>query len=229
MVNQQNFDAREMEMLHKMFRREFSLAPGLVRGVADGDRGRTEEMVWHLNFILTALHNHHHFEDEFVWQVLLDRGSADIRPHVNRVQEQHEEVESATSDVMDALAVWKADATAKSGERLAGALERMVVLLLEHMAYEERYVVPVMEKHISRTEWDRMIQTAAADLVPEDMPLEFGMMMYEGDPEIVADAIANMPEEVRPVIRTVAGQAFAAHSERIHQTASPTLSTDIAG
>jgi hypothetical protein len=32
------FDAHEMEALHKMFRRELCVAPGLVRHVVEGDR-----------------------------------------------------------------------------------------------------------------------------------------------------------------------------------------------
>ncbi|GII57481.1 hypothetical protein Pth03_58700 [Planotetraspora thailandica] len=225
---QQNFDAREMEMLHKMFRREFSLAPGLVRRVEHGDQERTEVVAWHLTFILTALHNHHHFEDDEVWPFLLERGSDAISPHVRHVQEQHEGIESATSEMTDAVAAWKRDATAESGEVLARAVDRLVPLLLQHMAYEEQYVVPVMEKHISRAEWNLMIQAGAANLVPEDMPLEFGMMMYEGDPEIVADAISKMPEELSSVISAMAREAYAVHAERIHGTTNPPRSTDVA-
>jgi hypothetical protein len=53
------------------------------------------------------------------------------------------------------------------------------------------------------------------------------MAMYEGDPEIVDAAIANTPPEARQVIRKLAVNAFATHSERVHRTASPPRSTEL--
>jgi len=40
MSDANHFDGREMAMVHRMFRREFLLAPGAVRQVAGGDNGR---------------------------------------------------------------------------------------------------------------------------------------------------------------------------------------------
>lgn len=55
-----HFDGREMETMHKMFRREFALMPGLVQNVPDGHRERTQIVADHLSFVNTAVHNHHH-------------------------------------------------------------------------------------------------------------------------------------------------------------------------
>jgi hypothetical protein len=95
------------------------------------------------------------------------------------------------------------------------------------MDFEEQHVVPVMEKYITLGEWNQLIQAVAVDLVPVDMPLEFGMIMYEGDPEIVDVAVSNMPEELRPVIRQTAAQSFAEHATRVHGTATPLRSSEI--
>lgn len=82
-----HFDGREMEMMRKMFRREFALMPGLARDVPDRQRDRTQVVADHLAFVNTALHNHHHFEDTFVWPLLLVRGAKDIAPHIRTVQD----------------------------------------------------------------------------------------------------------------------------------------------
>src|SRR5262245_15370614 len=68
----QYFDAREMQMVHRMFRREFHLAPGLVRRVLEGDSERAETVVGHLEFMANILHTHHSFEDHRVWPALVD-------------------------------------------------------------------------------------------------------------------------------------------------------------
>jgi hypothetical protein len=72
-----------------------------------------------------------------------------------------------------------------------------------------------------------MVQEGAADADPETMPLGSGMLMHEGDPQIVDAGIAAMPPAVRPVIRELAAEAFAAHSLRVHGTATPARSTEL--
>lgn len=223
----QFFDAREMYMLHRMFRREFSLMSRVVQTVRNGDQERAETVARHIDFVTTALHGHHHFEDAQVWQILLERGAVDIVPHVRRVQEQHEEIERAAAELDESVTYWRDDATAGARERVGAALDRMLPVLLEHMRFEEENVVPVMEKCITLAEWNQMIQASAEHLAPADMPLLFGMTMYEGDPEIVDAAISNMPDEIRPIIRQTAVQAFATHAEKIHRTATPPLSTEL--
>jgi hypothetical protein len=84
-----------------------------------------------------------------------------------------------------------------------------------------------MERLITAAEWNRMVQAGSSDVDPESLPLAFGMALYEGDPEIVDAAIANMPPEARQVIRELAVDAFAAHSERVHGTATPPRSTEL--
>lgn len=223
----QYFDAREMQMVHKMFRREFQLAAGVVRGAIDGDGERVETVVGHVEFMVDALHAHHCFEDSRIWPLLLNRYPADSTPNVCHVQDQHAAIETALTAVTESLAVWRLDATAASRESLAAALDQLTPILLQHMDFEERYVVPVMEKHITLGEWNQLIEAAAAELIPNNMPLEFGMMMYEGDPEIVDLTVSNMPAELRSVIRQTAAQLYAEHAERVHGTATPLRSNEI--
>ncbi|WP_433293618.1 hemerythrin domain-containing protein [Pseudonocardia sp. CA-142604] len=224
----QFFDAREMYMLHRMFRREFSLMPQVVQSSGNGGRERVETVAGHIDFVTNALHGHHEFEDAQVWPILRERGAADIVPHVRHVEEQHEEIERAVSDLDESVTYWRDHATAGACERVSAALGRMLPVLLEHMRFEEANVVPVMEKCITLDEWNQMIQVSAAEhLAPTDMPLMFGMTMYEGDPEIVDAAISNMPAEIGPIIRRTAAQAFAMHAEKIHGTATPPRSTEV--
>ena len=221
------FDAREMQMLHKMFRREFLLAAGLVRRVAEGDGERASIVASHLEFMVNILHTHHNFEDRQIWPLLLDRCPDESIPNVCRTGDQHAAIDAAISEVAESLAAWRLDAASGAREELATALEKLLPILVEHMDFEEQHVVPVMEKYITLGEWNQLIQAAAVDLVPVDMPLEFGMIMYEGDPEIVDVAVSNMPEELRPVIRQTAAQAFAEHARRVHGTATPLRSSEI--
>jgi hypothetical protein len=72
-----------------------------------------------------------------------------------------------------------------------------------------------------------MVEQGAAEADPGDLPLGFGMLMYEGDPEVIDQAIANLPAEARPVVKQLAAEAFAAHAEEVHGTATPPRSTEL--
>jgi hypothetical protein len=54
-----------------------------------------------------------------------------------------------------------------------------------------------------------------------------GMLMYEGDPESVEQVIAAMPADAGHLVRPLAAPTFAAHSQRVHGTATPPRSTEL--
>lgn len=218
--NGQHFDGREMFMLHNSFRREFALMPALVRGVAAGDRERAQVVAEHIAYVSTILHHHHHGEDVDVWPLLAERCPAECARLVELMEAQHEDVARIGREIDEGLRDWAGAAEAPR-EALATALDGLIPVLREHLAAEEEHVVPLMEQYITADEWHEIVEKEAAQVDPATMVLGFGMLMYEGDPEVVDAAIATMPAPVRPVIRDVAAQAFADHSRRVHGTATP--------
>jgi hypothetical protein len=55
----------------------------------------------------------------------------------------------------------------------------------------------------------------------------FGLMTYEGDPEVVQLAIDQMPPDIRTVLPALAGDAFAQHAAVVHGTATPARSNEL--
>lgn len=213
-------------MLHDSFRRECALMPALVHGVAVGDRERAQVVAAHIAFVSTILHHHHHGEDVDVWPLLMEHCPAECAPLVEQMEAQHEEVARIGRDIDEGLRDW-AGAAGRPREALATTLVRLIPVLREHLADEEKHVVPLMERYITAVEWNEIVEKEAAGVDPSTMALGFGMQMYEGDPEVVDAAIANMPEPVCLVIREVAGQAYAEHSRRVHGTATPPRSGEL--
>ncbi|MFE9189502.1 hemerythrin domain-containing protein [Micromonospora sp. NPDC007208] len=214
-------DTRDMLMAHTMFRREFSLLPGLVRGVAAGDNARSQIIAEHIELVENTLHHHHTSEDKHLWPRLLERGSAEIAPVVHVMEDQHQAIADLIDEVKATLPTWRDSAAPESGEVLANALDRMVPLLVEHLNLEEERVLPLVEKYVTAAEWGGMVNEGASAAPPESLPLMFGLMAYEGDPEVIQEIVSHMPPEVRPVIEELAAQAFASYSERVHGTATP--------
>ena len=223
---QPHFDRSEMLMMHNMFRREFALMPGLVGAVVAGEYDRAQIIGDHLEAVIDVLHQHHTHEDENIWPLLLDRCGESVAPLAELMQGQHQRVATLLHQADEALSIWRDAVTVESRQALADFLDRLIPALTEHLSAEEGRVVPLMEQYITVAEWHApMGSESAAD--PTQFPLTFGLLMYEGDPHSVDQAIASMPVDARPVIRQLAAKTFADHSQRVHGTATPPRSTDL--
>jgi iron-sulfur cluster repair protein YtfE (RIC family) len=222
-----HFHGSEMLIVHNMFRLEFVLMPGLVRGVAAGDRHRAQIIGDHIKGATSALHTHHVLEDDNVWPLLLDRCGASVAPLVELMESQHHQMARLIPQVDEALSVWRHSPTAESHQPLVDVLDRLIPALKEHLSTEEDRVVPLMEQHITATEWNEFLEKESAAVDPQHLPLMLGMLMYEGDPESVEQVIATMSAETGPFIRQLAAPTFAAHSQRVHGTATPPRSTEL--
>lgn len=223
----EKFDPREMDSVHTMFRREFSLMGPLVRGVAPTDHARTSTVADHIDLFVTSLREHHGFEDDRIWPALLERVGPHIAPDVHRAASQHSQLEGALAHVEAALAPFRG-ATADSGTGLAVALDLLLPILLGHMDFEEAHVVPLMQTHVTQAEWDQGLAELGGSIDPKQLPLLFGLQMYETDSAVIDLTVAKMPQEVQRVIRAEAPRMFAEYARRIHGTAKPPRSTDIA-
>jgi len=137
------------------------------------------------------------------------------------MEDQHGAIDKLLDEVQGGLAQWRASADAAQGAALAATATALYERLVEHLATEEARALPLIERHITAAAWGQMIADGAGDAVPEQIPLIFGMMAYEADPDTVRDIIAQMPPEVSGVIGGLAAQAYAAHAERVYGTPTP--------
>jgi hemerythrin-like domain-containing protein len=207
-------DTRDMYAIHTLFRREFGLMPALVRGVRPGDEQRVAIVVDHVRMLTMLLHNHHHDEDESLWPRLLQRVPEEARPVVDQMQTQHAALAAGVAEIQAELRAWRASAASVRGEALAGALDRMMPILVEHTASEEERAMPLIDRHITPTEWADMLARAVANLPPGEIPVLVGMLMYESGLEAA-------PPPLRSAMAEVAPRAYAAYCQRLYGTETP--------
>ncbi|MBQ1015202.1 hemerythrin domain-containing protein [Micromonospora sp. M51] len=212
-------DVRDMYMAHSALRREFSLLPQLVRDVTPGDTRRAEVVGAHAEMLCHILHLHHEGEDLLLWPLLLERGGAQATAIVPTMEAQHHAIEDAHAAVVALLPQWRR--TGRDGEQLADALEQLRSALIEHMALEEKEILPLAERHVTAREWMRLGEHGMSKSSKKQLPLAFGLAMYEGDPAVVKAVLAHAPLPARLLMPIIAPRLFANHARRVHGTATP--------
>lgn len=214
-------DVRMMVVAHNSFRREIGLSPAAVRAVADGDRRRSSQVGDHTLLWTGMLHHHHTIEDEMLWDALMQRVPQTLAPLVSLMQTQHEEVAALLDDAEPRTRRWRASASAADGAELAVVLDRLAHALAEHLETEETRLLPIMAEHLTAEEWERFTEAGMGSIPKRLLVLGFGMMAYEGDPEVIAGELAKLPARLRVLLPPLGRRAMRRYAKRIHGTSAP--------
>jgi hemerythrin-like domain-containing protein len=214
-------DVRMMVVVHTSFRRELGLAVPAVRSVVAGDSKRAATIADHVSLFTEAVHHHHTIEDEMLWDRLTERVPADTKARVELIEQQHENVADLLVACPDLVALWRQGARAEDRDALAEHLERLVAALCEHLDAEEAHVLPLMARYITPEEWDAFTEAGMSSIPKRLMFVGFGMMSYEGDPEVIAIEIAKLPRPLRVVLPTLSRRAYRRYARKVHRTRTP--------
>jgi hemerythrin-like domain-containing protein len=213
-VEQARPDTHEMVIVHRAFRREFRLAPELIRGVAAGDTVRARVVADHVADLVWGLHHHHHGEDELLWPKLLERAKPSTEL-IELMEALHARVSAALDGVDALIEPWRANAEPEAGATLAAAINDMTAALTEHLDQEEREILPLTEQHLSVAEWQQLGKNAV-DSLPKSKRLTFlGLILEDTTDEERAEFLAHIPAPVRVLWRLVGVRGYAKYVARV--------------
>ena len=224
-LNESLADPRDMFAAHTMFCREFGLMPGLVRAVTSGDKQRAALVGDHVALVSGVLSQHYMGEDRHIWPRLRERCPQECGPLVDVMEDQRHTIHTRLLQVSKALPPWRDSASARARGALAGAIDRLIAVITEHLALEEERVVPLIVRYITDAEYAVRAQEHAAYIPPDKLLTVFGMIMYDGDRAVSDMILAEMPVEVQPAIEDLAVQAYAAYATDLYGTATPPRAT----
>jgi hemerythrin-like domain-containing protein len=207
-------DVSDMVVVHRAFRRELRLLPGLVRRVAAGDTARAGVLARHGRMVLDGLHLHHTSEDDLLWPTLLERCPPD-EALVHRMEAQHEQVEELTGRLRAALDRFEAEARPAVAEEVASTVEALHRVLLVHLDEEEREILPLAARHLSTAEWEAIGQAGLAKMTRQQLPLMLGAGLEEATPAEKAAMYAKVPPPVRLLLRTVFAWQYRRYVRRV--------------
>jgi iron-sulfur cluster repair protein YtfE (RIC family) len=200
-------DTHDMVVVHRVFRREFTLAPKLIRAVGPGDTGRARMVGGHLRDIYLGLHHHHTAEDELLWPLLLARVDLDA-DKVLLMEAQHQRVDALLSQAIDLLPKWEATAAAPVRDQLAGVYDALWPVLLEHLVAEETEVLPLVGEHISQAEWDRLGERFETETPKSKLMLFLGALLEEATPAEAELMLGKVPGPARLIWRLVGRRSY---------------------
>jgi len=207
-------DVNEMFVIHRVFRREFTALPKLIRAVAEGDTARARLVAEHLTLLLDGLHMHHTGEDAVLWPLLQVR-AAPSTALVETMQHQHHIVESRTEGVRAQGVTWAQAPTPIGGEQLARTVDGLAAALFEHLELEEREILPLVSCHITVEEWQSLGDHGRDAMSPRQLPLMFGAILEEADDDERARMLAQFPIPVRLFLCTIGARMYRRYITRV--------------
>jgi iron-sulfur cluster repair protein YtfE (RIC family) len=208
-------DTREMVIVHNVFRRLFGDLPGLIRAVPDGDVARAAIVCGAVDELAGGLHHHHTTEDELLWPVLLERVELE-RSFVLRAEEQHERLHELLELVSVQVVPFRASARAADRDALATTLAELDAALREHMADEERDILPLVETHLSVAEWEAMGERARSGIPKDRMLVQLGWILDGLSPDERRAFLRNMPFAARIAWRLIGRRTWAKDRDRVY-------------
>jgi hemerythrin-like domain-containing protein len=204
----------EMYVVHRVFRRELTLLPRLVRAVREGDTDRAALVGGHLRLVLDGLHMHHTGEDETLWPRLSERAapSAEL---VRTMQAQHDLVDQHLDRLGPLLEQWMRTGAVLRGEQVARVTDELRESLLEHLDLEEREILPLVAQHVTAAEWALLGEHGRGSLSFGQLPLLFGSLLEDADPHERAMMLDPLPAPVRLLMLTWGARRYARYIRRV--------------
>lgn len=189
-------DTNDMIVIHRFFRRESALMPGMVLAVPAGDIRRAAMVGSHFRDYERGLHLHHTAEDELLWPLLLARAELE-RELVVRMQEQHERIAATLAEAGPLLRAWEEAPTAETAKPAAAALGAHHEALRQHLSDEEQYILPLVSEHLTVAEWEQLKRRVEEHTPKSQLMFLLGAVLEDADEHERAEIISSLPGPAR--------------------------------
>jgi hypothetical protein len=137
------------------------------------------------------------------------------------MEKSHIRIAEDIAQVTEDAKSWVGSADPRSAERLAGALEQLCLRVDDHLADEERTIVPLINTHLTPKEWRQFLARGGRFLFVHP---RLGLVLagFVLNPLSAADRerfLANVPLPQRMAFQWFGMPTFAAYRDRLYQAA----------
>jgi iron-sulfur cluster repair protein YtfE (RIC family) len=207
-------DCQDMIIIHRVFRRELSMAPALIASVADLDSSRSRIVGGHVLDVLQVLHHHHEGEDLLLWPKLRER-APDQQAILDEMEAGHIQLGAALDQLTASLAAFTATASASEGAGLAASLASVRPELTAHLDQEEQLILPLVSAFLSAQEWGALGQRAFSLLPPDKAMIVLGQMAEESPAPEWAAFMTHLPVPVQQAFSETGAQSYREYIEAV--------------
>jgi hemerythrin-like domain-containing protein len=141
------------------------------------------------------LDNHHSAEDDDLWPLLRRElsGPGDLAA-VDAMVAEHQQIPPALAGV---------DAALRGAGELAAPVEHLSTLVLDHLAHEEREVLPLIEQHLTLAQWRAFLHKERARRSPRERPEFLTWILDDAGQQDTAAVLTEMPPPARLIYHKV--------------------------
>ncbi|WP_216896557.1 hemerythrin domain-containing protein [Nocardia alni] len=207
-------NTQEMEIVHRVFRRESRLLMELVAAVVPGDTARAKVIADHFRDYRLGLKNHHEGEDELLWPPLLSRVDLEAEI-VLRMEAQHERVAATLTALDTAFPAWEATAAADERDILVAALADHRAVLLEHLDDEETTLLPLAAGYITDKEWASLGEHLVANTPKLTLLTLFGLVLEDANRAERATLLSVLPAPIRGIWHVIGRPRYVRHIRHV--------------
>jgi hemerythrin-like domain-containing protein len=187
-------DVSFMRALHAALRRDLSRLRDAAAQL-DGSAGAPPTVLAGWDAFRAQLDNHHSAEDDDLWPVLRgELSDAGDLASVDAMVEEHRHIPPALAGV---------DAALRGGGELTAPVELLSAVVLDHLAREEREVLPLIEQHFTRAQWRVFLHKERSRRSPRERPEFLTWILDDAGEHDTAAVLTEMPPPARLVYRRV--------------------------
>ncbi len=183
-----------MRALHAALRRDLSRLREVAAQLGSS-AGAPPTVLAGWDAFRAQLDNHHGAEDDDLWPVLRGELSdpGDLAS-VDAMVAEHRHIPPALAGV---------DAALRGGGELAAPVELLSTVLLDHLAHEEREVLPLLEQHLTQAQWRAFLHKERGRRSPRERPEFLTWILDDASEQDAAAVLAEMPPPARLAYRRV--------------------------
>ncbi|MGN6177453.1 MAG: hemerythrin domain-containing protein [Streptosporangiaceae bacterium] len=202
-----------MRALHAALRRDLSRLRDAAAQI-DSSAGAPATVLAGWDAFRAELDNHHQAEDDDLWPVLRrELSDPGELASVDAMVEEHKHIEPALAGV---------DAALRGGGELAARVETLSTVVLDHLAHEEREVLPLIEQHMTRAQWRAFMVKERNKRPPRERPEFLTWVLDDAGEQDAAAVLTELPPPARLVYRWVLRPRYdAQHRWQVPSTAAP--------
>jgi hemerythrin-like domain-containing protein len=183
-----------MRALHAALRRDLSRLRDAAAQLGNS-AGAPPAVLAGWDAFRVQLGNHHSAEDDDLWPVLRrELSDPGELAAVDAMVTEHQQIPPALAGV---------DAALRGGGELAAPVEHLSTVVLDHLAHEEREVLPLIEQRLTRAQWRAFLHKERARRRPRERPEFLAWILDDAGQQDTAAVLTEMPPPARLIYRRV--------------------------